>query len=68
MAGCASCFACNTLHCTAISEEEEGMVIDDIKIGFVEVSSGRSLSNRKSHSIGEPLAKRAGRNFNAWSI
>ena len=64
--GCS--LAGNTLHSTTITEEREGVVVDQIKAGLVELSSGVRLGNGKTDSVGETLAERTGGDLNARCV
>lgn len=48
----------NTLHSTSITEEDVGVVVDQVVSGLVEDSSGVLLSNGQTDSVGETLTQR----------
>ena len=68
MACCAGSFTSDTFHSTSISEEAEGVVVDQFEIRFVEFGSSVSLGDCKANSIGETLAERTGGHFDTRCI
>lgn len=48
----------DTLHGAAITEEGVGVVVDEVKAGLVEDTSGVSLGNGQTDGVGETLAER----------
>jgi hypothetical protein len=62
------CFAGNTLHSAAITEEAIGVVADEIIARLVEDGSSVCLSNGKTNCICETLSKRASCDFDAFGI
>lgn len=47
----------NTLHSTAITEEDIGVVVDQVVSGLVENGCGVLLSNGQTDGVGETLTK-----------
>lgn len=68
MAGSTSRFTGNTLHCTSIAEEAEGMIVNELKARFVELGCSMSLRNGKTNRICETLAKRTRGDLDTWCI
>ena len=64
----AGSFACNTLHSTSVSEEDECVVVDQFKVWLVEDSAGVSLRHGETDCVGKPLTERSCGDFDAWSI
>lgn len=58
----------NTLHGTAVTKEDIGMVVGELKTGLVENSCGVGLSNGKTDCVGKALAERTGGNLNTRSV
>lgn len=63
-----SCLAGDTFHGTSITEEREGVVVDQFKPRFVEHGCSMGLCNGEANSVCETLTKRSGCNFNSWSV
>jgi hypothetical protein len=51
VAGHAGSFTCDTLLCTPISKEAEGVIVDQLKAGLVEQCSSVCLSNSETNRI-----------------
>jgi len=68
MPGGTCSFAGYTLHGTAITEEGECVVVDQIEARLVEFGGCVGLCNGKTDGIGETLAKRASGDLNAWRV
>ena len=68
VAGGTGCLTGYTFHSTSIPEEAECVTINEIEAVFVEVGSGRSLSDGQPHSIGETLTQRASSHLHARGI
>lgn len=58
----------DTLHQAAIAEEDVGVVVDEVETGLVEDSSGVSLGNGQTNSVGDALTKRASGNLNTRGV
>lgn len=68
MAGGRSSLASNTLHCTAITKEDIGVVIDQVVTRLVENTSGVGLRDGKTDCIGEALSKRTSCDLNTRGV
>ena len=55
----------DALHHVAIAHNHEGAMIDDIETGAVEARRQMALRNGEADCIGEALAERSGRDFDA---
>lgn len=58
----------DTLHGTAITEEGVGVVVEQLKAGLVEDTTGVGLSNGETNSVGETLAKRTSGDLNTGGV
>lgn len=58
----------DTLHGTAITKEDIGVIVGELIARLVEHTSGVSLGNGKTDCVGEALSERAGSDFNTGSI
>ena len=58
----------DTLHSAAITEEGVGVVVEKLEAGLVVDTSGVSLSNGQTNSIGETLAQRTSGYLNSGSV
>jgi hypothetical protein len=58
----------NTLHHTSITQKGICVVVDDFESRLIELGGGMMLSNSKTNSVGEALAKGARGNFNAFGV
>jgi hypothetical protein len=58
----------NTLHSTSISKEGVYMMVDQLKPGLIENSSGMLLGDGKTNSIAETLTKRSSCDFDSRGI
>lgn len=58
----------DTLHSAAITEEGVGVVVEELEAGLVVDTSGVSLSNGQTNSVGETLAQRTSGDLNSGSV
>lgn len=58
----------NTLHSAAITEEAEGVVVEQLVAGLVEDTSGVLLGNGQTNSVGETLTQRASGNLDTGGV
>lgn len=58
----------NTLHSTAITEEAVGVVVEKLEIGLVEDTTGVSLGNGQTNSVGETLTEGTGGHLNTGGV
>jgi hypothetical protein len=65
MAGQRDGFLADAFHEAAIARDHIGLVVDEI---VAEARVEVSLGHRHADSVGETLAQRAGRGFNAGSV
>lgn len=63
-----SCLAGNALHCTSITENGEGVVVDQFEARLVEHGTSVCLSDGETNSIGESLSERSCCDFDAFGI
>jgi hypothetical protein len=63
-----SSLAGNTLHGASITEEHEGVVVDQLKARLVEDSRSVRLSNGKTDGIGEALTERTSGDLDSGGI
>ena len=68
MTGHGSSLAGNTLHSTAVTEEAVCVVVEEVVVGLVEGSSGLSLGNGETNSVGETLTQRTSGDLNTGSV
>jgi hypothetical protein len=61
-------FAGNALHGATITEEDVGVVVEEVEAGLVEHGSRVGLGDGQTDGIGEPLAQRTGGDLNARGI
>lgn len=58
----------DTLHGAAIAEEGVGVVVEELVAGLVEDTSGVSLGNGQTNSVGETLAKGTSGDLDTGSV
>lgn len=58
----------NTLHCTAVTEENKGVVVDEVETRLVENTSSVGLSHGETDCVGEALAQRTGGDLDTGSV
>jgi hypothetical protein len=63
-----SSLAGNALHGAAITEEHEGVVVDQVEAGLVEDGGGVCLGNGETDGIAETLTERASGDFDAGGV
>lgn len=60
-------FTGNTLHSTSVTEDDVGVVGEEIVAGLVKDGGGVRLGNGKANSVGETLAQRTGGDLDSRS-
>ena len=60
--------ASNTLHSTTVTEEDVGVVVDEVVARLVEGSSSLGLSNGKTNGVGETLTQGTSGYLNTRSV
>ena len=68
MASSACGFTSNTFHGTSVSEEHEGVVVDQVKPWLVESGGSVRLCDGKADGVRKALTEWAGSDLDTWSI
>ena len=68
MAGQRRRFARDAFHQIAVGDDAEDCVVDDLMSGAVEIGREIFLGHRHANPVGETLAQRAGRRFDAVGV
>lgn len=68
MASSTCSLACDTFHGTAIAEETESVVVDEVEARLVEDCSRMRLRNSEPHSVRETLTEWSCRDFDTISV
>ena len=58
----------NTLHGATVTEEEKGVVVDEVVAGLVVHGSGVCLGNSKTNGVGETLTERTSGHLNTGCV